>query len=331
MRRGYGPDEIYTRSADRSLGLWRDLSERSGQALFYRTGVLWLAREQDPYSISTLATLERVGVTFEKLGRAELAQAYPQIHFGPTAWGILEPDGGALMAQRAVRAVIKEAEKNGVAYLQDAVLPPSGAGALNSVATAGNRRITAAVFVFACGPWLPKLFPDVLSRMIQVTRQEVFYFATTPGDLSYSPPAMPVWIDFNDLVYAIPNVENHGFKIAIDAHGPEFDPDDGDRAVTAEGLRAVRSYLSERVPALKEARLVDGEVCQYENTSNGDFLIDRHPLWENVWLVGGGSGHGFKHGPAIGEYVAKVISGAGNIEPRFRLSAKETTHRRQVY
>ncbi len=331
MRRGYGPDEIYSRSADQSLEQWRDLSERTGQSLFYRTGVLWLAREDDPYSVSTLATFERIGVAFEKLARAQLSRSYPQIQLGPIAWAIFEPDGGVLMARRAVQSIVQEAEKYGVTYLPDSVLPPKGDGKLTSVFTVSGRQIEAGIFVFTCGPWLPKVFPDVLDGIIQVTRQEVFHFAVPQGDSRFSPPAMPVWIDFNDLFYAIPNVENYGFKIAIDTHGPEFDPDTGDRGATKQGLHAVRNYLSQRVPALADAELVSSQVCQYENTSNGDFLIDWHPSRENVLLVGGGSGHGFKHGPAVGDYVTSLIFGGGKAEPRFALSSKETTHHRQIY
>jgi glycine/D-amino acid oxidase-like deaminating enzyme len=72
-------------------------------------------------------------------------------------------------------------------------------------------------------------------------------------------------------------------------------------------------------------------VCQYANTSNGDFLIDRHPDASNVWLVGGGSGHGFKHGPAVGEYLAEQILGGGKVEPRFALDAKAQVQNRRVW
>jgi len=331
IRRGYGPDEIYSRSADRSLELWRELCQQSGHLLFHCTGVLWLARDQDVYSTSTLVTFERMGVAFEKLTGTQLQRRYPQIELGPITWAILEEQGGVLMARQGVRAVVQAAESNGVSYMEESVLPPTGNGRLESVATTAGARITAGIFVFACGPWLPKVFPEILGELIHVTRQEVFYFGAPAGDYRFASPAMPVWIDFNDLVYAIPDVAGCGFKIAIDAHGPEFDPDIGDRDATSEGLAAVRKYLSLRAPALTDASLLGSEVCQYENTSNGDFLIDRHPTLENVWLVGGGSGHGFKHGPAVGEYVVKRISGGSDVEPRFSLASKRTTHRRNVY
>ena len=173
---------------------------------------------------------------------------------------------------------------------------------------------------------------DLLTDRIQPTRQEVFYFGTPAGDSRFAPPALPTWIDFKDEAYGLPELNGCGVKVAIDRHGPPFDPDAGDRVATAAGLAEVRTYLADRLPELKDAPVIDARVCQYENTSNGDFLIDRHPQFENVWFVGGGSGHGFKHGPVVGEYVAARIHGSKEgIEPRFSLATKLNQHRRAVY
>ena len=375
IRMGYGPDQIYTRMAQRSLGLWQELFDHVGHTgisprLFQRTGILWLARENDPYCEATLETLQQCHVGYERLDRAELLRRYPRLELGPITWGILEPDSGVLMARRAVQAVVAEARARGVTYLEEAVLLPKGEGGTDkgerekpgghgqelnrqsaisdwqSVETASGRRIFANQFVFACGPWLPKLFPALLGELIHVTRQEEFFFGVPAGaawgpwrgssagvldDYRLLPERMPAWIDFNDLVYGIPNLDNRGFKIAIDAHGPQFDPDTGDRIVSPESLAAVRAYLAGRMPVLAKAVVTETRVCQYENTSNGDFLIDRHPAFENVWLVGGGSGHGFKHGPAIGEHVAALISGDAKVEPRFALATKQKVQQRKVY
>jgi len=179
--------------------------------------------------------------------------------------------------------------------------------------------------VFACGPWLPKLFPAVLGRRIFPTRQEVFFFAPEPGDDRFGPHRLPGWIDFNDgdIYYGFPDLESRGFKIAHDRHGPPIDPDTGDRQVTAAGLENIRAYLGRRFPALAPRPLVESRVCQYENSSNGDLLIDVHPRWPNALLVGAGSGHGFKHGPAVGRYAADLLAGRlGKAEPRFSLASK---------
>ena len=332
IRTGYGGDEIYTRSAQRSLQLWKEFFARCEKTLFHKTGVLWLAHENDPYALRTSETFHNLGIPFEKLTTSEAGQRYPQIGLDRISWAMLEFDGGVLSARRAVQAVVGEAIRIGVDYLEEGVAAPTPQSKIDHIVTASGRRISAGSYVFACGPWLPKILPDVLADRIQPTRQEVFYFGAPAGTNSFTSPTLPTWIAFKDEAYGIPDLEGHGVKVAIDRHGPRFDPDHGDRLVSEEGLAEVRRYLAERLPDLKDAPVIEARICQYENTSNGDFLIDRHPEFENVWLVGGGSGHGFKHGPVVGEYVAARIEGSNEgIEPRFSLASKAREHRRAVY
>ena len=330
IRLGYGGDEVYTRFAKRALALWKDFFERTGNPLFHPTGVLRLGHANDPTIAKTVDMLSKHGVRHEKLSQAELVKRFPQIWFGDVAWGVFEPDSGAILARRAVQAVVRDAIRSGVDYVPEPVTAPSATGRITSVTTRSGIQIGAGAFVFACGPWLPKVFPELLGNRIFPTRQEVFFFGCQPGDRRYAPPAMPAWIDVGGL-YGIPDLENRGFKIANDDHGPPFDPDSGDRLVTIGQLAEMRRRLGQRFPGLKDAPLVESRVCQYENSSNGDFLVDRHPGIENVWLVGGGSGHGFKHGPAVGEYTAARVLGSGPEEPRFSLASKGTVQHRSVY
>lgn len=329
MRLGYGPDEIYTRSARRSLQLWEQFFAEydSRKPLFHRTGVLWLAREPDAYCEATLKNLLAVGARAERLNENELRVRFPQMNFAGIDWAVLEQDAGVLMARRAVHAVALKSRAHGVDYLEEAIAAPIVG---RDVRTMSGKEIEAEHLVFACGPWLPKLFPELLGELIHVTRQEVFFLGVPSGDL-FKPPQLPTWVDFNDLVYGMPAVDGRGAKIAMDEHGPDFDPDRGERIVSASSINAVREYLARRLPLLADAPVTETRVCQYENTANGDFLIDRHPGLNNVWLVGGGSGHGFKHGPAVGEYVAAMILGSGTAEPRFSLATKEKVRERRVY
>ncbi|HVN82030.1 MAG TPA: FAD-dependent oxidoreductase [Terriglobia bacterium] len=332
IRCSYGDVEFYSRWAQRSLTMWQELFARTGQHLFYQTGVLMMARADDPLSSKSLETLGKLGVRHERLSRTDLENRYPQITFGPVTWAIYEPESGAILARRAVQALVEATVKSGVDYLPEAAISPQGKGKLDHVTTRGGATIIADSFVFACGPWLPKVFPAVLEGRIYSTRQEVFFFGVAAGDRRFAPPQMPVWIDFGSEIYGLPDLENRGFKVALDRHGPPFDPDTSQRVTTAEDLAAVREYIAGRFPALKSAPVVETRVCQYENTSNGDFLIDRHPDFDNVWLIGGGSGHGFKHGPALGEYVAARVSGEEKtVDRRFSLATKDQVQKRTVY
>jgi monomeric sarcosine oxidase len=330
IRMGYGADAIYTGWAMKSLERWSAFFDQVKKPLFHKDGVLWMARTEDPIATASLETLTKLKIPHERLSRQDLEARYPQIAFGPITWAILEPNSGALMARRAVQAVAEEAVRSGVDLLRGPVATPTERKHLDAVSV-GTNSVKAGTFVFACGPWLQKLFPAVLGDRIFPTRQEVFYFGTPAAGDAFRAPAMPVWIDFGDEMYGMPDIESKGFKVAPDKHGPAFDPDSGERIITPVTLTAVREFVARRFPALKNAPLVASEVCQYENTSNGDFLVDRHPDLENVWLVGGGSGHGFKHGPALGEYVADQVDGKGAAEPRFSLATKATTQKRSVH
>jgi glycine/D-amino acid oxidase-like deaminating enzyme len=204
-------------------------------------------------------------------------------------------------------------------------------GPLRAVQIGDGRELRADAFVFACGAWLPKVFPSLLEGRIRPTRQVVLYFGTPAGDERFGPQHTPAWVDFPSGVYGAPDLEGRGVKVGLDRHGDAFDPDTGDRTVDLASVAIARAWLARRFPAMAGAPLVESRVCQYENTSTGDFLIDRHPDHENVWIVGGGSGHGFKHGPAVGEHVAGLISKGEDLEPRFSLQARTEDARRSVH
>lgn len=337
MTRGaYGGSEIYTRMALESLVDWRRLSDAAGLPIFHRTGVLFFFPRVEPYLADTIEVHRRLELPSQLLDQAEMRSRFPMIDFDGVETGIYEPDFGVLMARRAIQTLVERYVPTGGLYERRAIAPPSAPDGdrLSHVMTLDGERIEADRFVFACGPWLAKLFPDLLGPRIFPTRQEVFFFAPPPGDRLFQPGALPGWADFNagDLYYGFPDIENRGFKIAHDAHGPPIDPDSGDRTPSPEGLADVRAYMARRFPALASRPLSEARVCQYENSSNGDLLIDFHPEWRNLLLVGAGSGHGFKHGPAVGRYAADLLLGRlDRIEPSFSLESKETRQARAVH
>jgi sarcosine oxidase len=333
-RAAYGKDAIYTRMAMDSLPQWKALSAISGLPIFIPAGILFFFPTEEPYVHDSIAAHRKFGLPTDVLTQAQMAKRFPMIDFDGIRIGLYEPGFGALMARRAVLTLVDRFVKAGGTYSQGAVQGPRASNAeLNEIHLSSGERIAADRFVFALGPWLPKLFPDVIGPKILPTRQEVFFFAPPAGDRRFQSGAMPGWADFNggDIFYGFPDLESRGVKFAHDAHGVPVDPDTQDRRPTETALAEIVAYRDRRFPLLKGAALTETRVCQYENSSNGDFLVDFHPRLANVLLVGGGSGHGFKHGPEVGRYAAGRLLGSAKPEPRFSLATKAETHHREVH
>ena len=333
-RAGYGRDAVYTRFAWDSLPQWQALSAVSGLPILVPCGVVFFSAVEDDYFRGSMDVHKQLGLPIERMDRGQMQSRFPMIDFSGIQVGLFEPKFGALMARRSVQTLVDRFVRAGGEYRIGAALPVQSTGSsLSAVKLQSGETLTADRFVFALGPWLPKIFPDVLGKKIFATRQEVFYFATPAGSRDYSPARMPGWADFNagDIFYGFPDLENRGVKFANDKHGVPVDPDTQDRRPTQAAIDEITAFRDRRFRGLRGAPLIGAEVCQYENSSNGDFLIDVHPSLSNVLLVGGGSGHGFKHGPEVGRHAAARLFGAAKVEPRFSLATKAETQRREVH
>jgi sarcosine oxidase len=330
LRATYGSARIYTQMAARALQLWQEYEKEWDLKLFFRTGVLWMAGTDDSYERAALPLLIEAGVLFEMVSPAECARHWPQINFDGISWAMYEPESGYLAARRACEAVLNAFIKEGGEYRQVEVTPGQVASnRMREVKTGSGEALCADSYVFACGPWLGQVLP-FLSPSITSTRQEVFFFGTAAGDPRFTDEQLPVWSDDSkhDLdgypgkhwFYGIPGNHWRGFKIADDMRGAVIDPTSMERKVSDEGLAAARAYLRVRFPQLADAPLVESRVCQYENSTDQNFILDRHPEAENVWIVGGGSGHGFKHGPAFGEIASDAVLGRKQPPSEFKLA-----------
>ena len=311
IRATYGPAQVmYTKMVARALQLWQENEQRWNLQLFFRGGALRMAGPDDTYERAALPNMEQAGVRFEKLSAADCAKRWPQINFEGVSWSVYEPDSGFLAARRGCEAVLNAFLKAGGQYRQAQATPGRiAANRMHGISVSSSETLTADHYVFAPGPWLGKVFP-FLAPTITATRQEVFFFGTPAGDLRFSEAQLPTWIDGGqNPFFGVPGNHWRGFKIADDTRGPVIDPSTMERKISEEKLVAARTYLRMRFPALASAPLLETRVCQYENSADHNFILDRHPEAENVWIVGGGSGHGFKHGPVMGEMLADGVLG----------------------
>ncbi len=321
IRGTYGPDQPYTKLAARAMELWKEHESRWKRQFFFPTGVLWMVEGTGEFERGSLPLLKDAGISYEELAAREMTQRWPQINFEGIAWGIYEPRSGYLLARASAQAVVEQFVAEGGEYRQLAVarqgLEDRG---WRAIFLSDSTELVADRYIFACGPWLGKLFPRTVGPHFISTKQDVFFFGTPAGDTSYNEENLPVWADHREhFLYGIPGNQGRGFKIGDDTRGPEFDPTSGERSIDSKLLDEIRRYLAHRFPGMKGAPLIETRVCQYEDTADHDFIIDRHPESENVWIVGGGSGHGFKHGPAVGEMVARLVLKDEAAEKVYRL------------
>jgi glycine/D-amino acid oxidase-like deaminating enzyme len=310
IRSSHGEDMFYAHWSRASREAWIVLGLAIGEPIFVEAGALWFARREDGFEAASFRTLESLGIPVERLTPADVVARWPEIAVDDLAFAVFEPEGGLLLARRGVAATAARAVAEGVTLELAGAQPGRVDGdRLVDVVDASGRRWVGDQFVFACGPWLPKVFPDVVGDAIRVTKQNLHYLGPAPGDDRWDAPRFPSWVDYDSAFYGIGAVDGRGVKVATDSYGEPWDPDTGERVVDPESIDAVRAYCRVRFPTLADAPVIETRVCQYETTSDSHFLIDRHPELSNVWLAGGGSGHGFKHGPAIGQYVVSLLDG----------------------
>ena len=316
MRQDYGATEIYMRMAIRAYEHWRRYQDEWGVRLFTETGRLIMATPGGQQELDTRkARLERNGVETQVFGVDELRRRWPQIESSDVAGGLFNPRCALLHAREACREVANRFVASGGTYrVGRARLDPNGGARLSHVTLEDGTRIATESVVFACGPWLKTLFPSVLGERLAVIRRDVFFIGTPAGDARFSHPRLPTWgvigptEDKASLAfYGFPDVDGRGVKVCPTNERNEFDPDRDDRRVNPYQAQRAYDYVARRFPGLRGQPIVETRACQVTNTADSHFLVDRHPNVENVWLVGGGSAHGFKHGPAMGQYVAARV------------------------
>jgi glycine/D-amino acid oxidase-like deaminating enzyme len=311
LRCSHGADADYTAMARRARTLWREVEADSGEALLVECGVSWFAHREDGWEAASARTLAAQGIPAERLAPGEAARRFPSLGGDDLAFVLHEPQAGVLRAQRAVRALVARAVAHGARLVRGRARPASGAAVLGD-----GTRLEGDAVVWACGGWLRALFPEHVS--LAVTRQELLF---VDGGPAWAAPGVPAWVDYDRAMYGTADLDGLGVKAAYDVEGPPLDPDAPlDDAPTTEPQ--VRAYLGERFPALADAPLREARACRYELSPDSHFIAAPLPDDPGTWLVGGGSGHGFKHGPAMAERLAAALIAGAPLPARFALGPR---------
>lgn len=320
---GNGAREIYTKWAIEAYQRWQEWQERWGERLLLPTGRLTLAPELNEDLQASKKSLDKYNIDSEIIGHDELRRRYPQMNPDGVGVALFEPGAGTLFARRACLAVGRAFQNAGGTFRLAHAKPGRREGSkLVSLDLTGGETVSAQAFVFACGPWLKKMFPRLLGRKLSTPRRNVFFWGPAPGDQRFSYPNLPNFSDSANRIYGMTSVEHLGFKVCPIGGPADLDAETEDRFTSEFYAKKARDYLALRFPALRDQPIIHSRACQLEDTPDAHFIIDKHPEFDNVWLAGGGSGHGFKHGPVVGEYVAKRVTGQATeaeLDDAFRL------------
>jgi glycine/D-amino acid oxidase-like deaminating enzyme len=312
IRSGHGADAFYTASARRARELWRELEAESGEDLLVECGLVWFAHGDEGWEAATRPVFDVQGIPYARLAPEEGARLFPSWSPAGLEFLLHEPEAGVLRAQRAVQALARMAAAHGAEVVRARATPDGARVRLDD-----GRTLEADAVVWSCGAWLGGLFPGLAP--VVSTRQELYFFAGGPA---WQAAAVPAFVDYDAAIYGTRDHDALGVKAASDHDGPPLAPDAALPPASAAGEATVRAFLAERFPDLAAAPLTGSKTCRYELTPDGHFLAARHPEHPAVWLFGGGSGHGFKHGPAMAERMAVALRGGAPLPERFALGER---------
>jgi glycine/D-amino acid oxidase-like deaminating enzyme len=327
----YGKDRIYSEMARRAMHLWQTYETDFKTKIFYPISVLGLMGQDDTRWRNSKPVLDALNISYEEISSKEAAKRYPHIQFSDIQYAAVEHAAGYLLARMGCHVVKERFVAEGGTFITAAAKPALiQNGEMQYITLSDGSTYYGDKYIFACGPWLNKLFPEVIGNLVNPTKQDIFYFSVPKG--SDIIEKTPIWMDFsslwaNTMIYGIPasgsDAAGRGFKIAEDVSGIDFDPDTDDRIVSPKQFQKMKLFMAHRFPSMKGQPIAEMRVCQYENTPDAHLIMDVHPEASNVWLIGGGSGHGYKHGAAIGEMMVQYFKQNIELPDTFKLNRFE--------
>ncbi len=346
IRSSYGDratGEQWTKWAREGMRRWKEFdaefAKRFGTRFFVTTGDVIYRDAEEPFTTRTLEHWRKLNVPHEQVTPDEARKRWPMIDPRKATVILYEPDAGVARARASVQALAAIGRDAGVKYIVGRAKPgPLRNGRMQEITLDDGTRLTADAYVFACGPWLRKVFPELLMNRMRTPLGHVCYFGTPEGDTRFTYPNMPSWNVPGVTGWPALPVDSRGFRVRGGFAPPAPPPSDDDedelppppppppdprqqdpdlsvRWSSEDRIAGSRRVLEQCFPALKDAPLLETRSCHYESSVNRNFIIDRIPGHENAWIAGVGQAEGFKFAPVAGEYAAwRVMGDSGDPE-----------------
>ncbi len=319
MRLTYGDNEHEMLWARDSCEQWKMREIEFGTKMFYQVGAMQMRREWTTRNRAERALFEKHKIPYEVIPYDDMVRRWPQAPPPSEEYfGFFHPWGGVLVPRDANRAVSRAFKNKGGTFLLGKAAPGAREGGkLQTVTLSSGETVSAGSFVFSAGSWLLKVFPEVMKDKLMVAKRGYYMIGTPPGDNRFSVPNLPNW--WNGL----PSINGAGLGWLMGSGSTPVDPDNYEHLPNVEEQARIKRQVAESFPDLKDQPILVGWVCQTEVSVDGQYIIDPHPEMDNVWIVGGGSYHGYKTGPVLGDYVAHRVIGQPQGLPAANVSAAE--------
>jgi glycine/D-amino acid oxidase-like deaminating enzyme len=308
IRALYGDRHLYIKLVAESLRDWNKLQADERASLFEQVGVWWMFPNEAPqFVLDALPVCGQYDLPVFPVSLEDASRQFPHVNYDGIASIYLDESAGFLRADKCCQALFTQFLKQGGKYRWGHVsrIGDTVGNNLRRLACSDRDWVEADHYVFACGPWLKDLFGELFGK-ITLTRQLEYYFEL--GSALNGKKA-PVMIDFGDgdsLFYGLHDPAERCFKIGDDKPHGLIDTSLNQEA-TEQEIENGQSLLEKRFPGLEGIKLKKARVCRYDRTPLHDLIADKHPGLDNVWIVGGGSGHGFKTSPAVGRYMSRLV------------------------
>ena len=316
IRMEYGTDLLYMEMVDQAIDTWHTWNDEFGEELYHEVGFLLLCRSPmdargDSWDWTSYQNLIARGHTPDRLDSAALAERFPAFS-NAYIDGFYHARAGYAESGRVVAALTDQARARGVTIHEgqtaDEILTADGAA--TGVRTREGETFNAGHVIVCAGAHTPYLLPE-LQAVMRVTGHPVFHLKpSTPAP--YTAREFPVFSA--DIAYSgwygFP-LHPHENVVKIANHGPglRLHPEDDERVVTDADEVKFRSFLIDGIPSLVDEPIVYTRRCVYTDTLDGHFWIDQHPEIKGLSVGTGGSGHGFKFAPVLGELIASAAFG----------------------
>lgn len=317
VRMEYGSDFEYFKMAEYCISKWKEYNEVLSEQVYFDIGFLMLSKtgidsSSSSYEKSSYETLLSEGYPVDLLLPEEIKYRYPSINASLYTDACFNPHGGYVRSGRAIELLVAYARALGVEIHEGQTCEKLliDKGKLNGLITKEGARFDCGHAIIASGAYTPSIVP-ALKPYMRATGHPVFWLNPSSTKM-YNSDHLPVFMAdiANSGFYGFPYIDHPGvMKIAKHADGLLLNPELDDRLVTTDDILDMRRFVSESFPMLSKAPLVYTRRCLYADTLDGHFWIDQHPEIQNLSVSTGGSGHGMKMGPIIGEITADMAEG----------------------